>query len=116
MELITISEFRHLTQLSPADVLTMLENGELKLSTSANGELLIDISSLSTAQLATRRAARAAEISSGELALLEERIASVITEKLETIVEEALELAVKWQAQGAYDASSGAPSAQTPKK
>ena len=99
MEAVSLSEFLRLTQLSEKDLLLLLERGELKTFTSNLGEVKIDISSLTPEQLARRGfQSGVPEIDAGQ-DLLEECIASEILSALDELLEEGLEMALRWQAE-----------------
>ena len=97
MELIPISEFLRLTLLSEAELLSMLEHGELITSLGAQGELLIDISNVDEKLIATRTAYAALGFNEQERELYEEVIAGEILLAVDGIIDEALTLAGKWQ-------------------
>ena len=95
-EYLTLSEFVNVTKLTEFDLLTMLENGELAVSTGPLGELLIDITELDSEKLARRSKKRSASHETVDLALIEEMIASEVTNNLEEMVDEGVALALKW--------------------
>jgi len=100
MELISIAQFQHLTQLSDSDLIAMLESGELSFAPGTTGELLINISELEPDDLARRTNKRHRVTNADEVALLEECIASELIGALEEITEEAMEMALKWHEKG----------------
>lgn len=103
MEHISIGEFLNLTKLSDSDVIAMLENGELTVTTGPMGEVLIDISEV-TPELIARRTKRSPQLLRPEdRILLEEIVASEILSSLSTVVDESLELAIKWYQDRAKD-------------
>ena len=95
-EYLTLSEFVNVTRVTESDLLTMLENGELAVSTGPLGELLIDITDLDSDKLARRSRKRTASRESIDLALIEEMIASEVTNNLEEMVDEGVAMALKW--------------------
>ncbi len=95
-EHLTISEFLNVTRITESDLLTMLENGELPVSTGPFGELMINISEIDPGRIARRSKKRSSEQPTIDPTLLEEIIASEVTNNLEEMVEEAVTLALKW--------------------
>jgi len=95
-EFIPISEFQHITKLNDQDLLTMLENGELTISTGPLGELLIDITDLSEEKIATRSPKKLSQVPSEDVALLEEKVAAEMAVAFDGLVDEALGLALRW--------------------
>ena len=96
MTLVTIRDFLHITRLRSEALLSMLENGELTTSTGVSGELLIDISRLKPENLARRKAQTKSPREEDLRRLSEEMIASQIIEEMEPVLDEALDLALKW--------------------
>ena len=96
MELIRLSEFMRLTRLRPEEVLSMLEFGELVSQRNESGELLVDISSIDVRALAARHTPDSSMIPDSERPLHEEIIATEIVSALEEIIDEALEMALRW--------------------
>lgn len=97
MDLITISEFLHLTKLSEAELITMLENGELPLSFGSHQEVLINLDNLSTELLAQRKQRAKKELAPEAQELLEEVIASEVLSELSSMLNEALSLVRQWR-------------------
>ncbi len=107
-ELVTIEEFLQLTLLTERDLLDMLGRGELKTGTGANGELLIDIGGVSEASLAGRAKSNPLGIREADVELYEEIIASEVLGAMENLLDESLELALKWQNQSKDEEESAA--------
>lgn len=99
METITLSEFLNVTKLTERELLRMLELGELKTVCGESSELLIDISELTPERIAQRTPDSQADGSSEELE--QEIVASEILSALDEIIDESLELALKWQSEKA---------------
>lgn len=97
MELVKLSEFMHLCRLDSNDLITLLENGELTVTQGVSGELLIDIESLTPEALAKRTPQRSPSLDPDSALLLEEIIASELATALDSIIEEALQIAIQWQ-------------------
>lgn len=106
MNLVRIDEFAKLTDLSLADLLSLLALGKLPFERGAQGELLIDITQLSDTDLAQRLHTR---LSTYDLSPLEEEIvATEIVTILDQMLAEAMELAQNWwQARLAKPESDG---------
>ena len=103
MEAIRLSEFLSLTRLSEKELLLLLERGELKTITSELGEIQIDISSLTPEQLARQGWEGDSAVADGSQDLLEECVASELLSALDEMVEEALEMALRWQSEKTKD-------------
>lgn len=98
-ELLTVYEFLHLTGISEADLVSMLANGELTVTSGTTQELLIDISDLDPEDLAKRSASKRSSIDENDLPLFEESIASELVSSLDDIISEAFEMALRWKGQ-----------------
>ena len=96
MDQVSLSEFLHLTRLTPVELVQMLEHGELPIAQGPLGELLIDLSEFDITSLALRKSSNQT-ISPGELALVEELVATEVVHSLDSIVDEALSLALGWR-------------------
>ena len=96
MEPITIREFQLLTKLSHREVLTMLEHGELATVQGDGGKLLIDVENLSPEDIARRSPPEEHSMTDAEHELHSEVIASEVIATMEHLIDEALELALKW--------------------
>lgn len=94
--LLSISEYLDITNLSLEDFINMLQEGELKFTADSNGALLVDISSLTASDIANRKPKKQKELSKEDLALIEEIIASEITTALDEIIKESVDLATSW--------------------
>ncbi len=79
-------------------MLGMLENGELKTSVGPVGELLIDITDFNPDMLAKRMARPSFLLEPEDQRLREEAIASTIVSHFQSILDDALALAVQWYA------------------
>jgi len=97
MELLSITKFLHLTKLSGTDLLSMLERGEVRGSFAENGELKLDIRNLTPEDLARRSATQTEDLDPETQALVEETVASEIAAQLDSILDEAFELALEWE-------------------
>ncbi len=95
--LLTLSEFRRIAGISHAELNRLLELGMLPLTLDDSGQLKllgekIDPKLLSPQQLEDSKA-----LFTSKRDLLEEIIASTITQALDTVVDEAIELALSWK-------------------
>lgn len=97
MSVVGLAEFIHLTRLSEQDVILMLDNGELPIEIGPTREVLINLDQLRPEDIAHRHRnqTQAAQPEQG-LELLEESIASELTAGLESMLEEAIALAISW--------------------
>lgn len=94
MELVTLSEFLQLTLLGDRELLSMLENGELRTSLGPEGELLVDISSVTPETIANRRRTRPEAVTESDLD--EEIVASEVLSAIDEILDESLEMSIRW--------------------
>lgn len=94
--LISIKEFIHLSQLNTRDVIEMLDNGELPFENGALGELLIKIDEVNPETIAFRKRPKQEQLLESESVLLEELIASEIVSGLNEMLDDAIELATRW--------------------
>ena len=94
MHQIGIAEFLRTTKFSEAELFELLSRGELEFVSGENGELLIDVSTINLTELARTALAVREQTISNEVQL--EQISSSLISSLESIVEEALEMALRW--------------------
>ena len=96
MDQISLSEFMHLARLTPAELVQMLEQGELPVAQGPLGELLIDLTEFDVASIAHRKP-KTSSASPGETVLVEELVATEVVQSLDSMVDEALALAMGWR-------------------
>lgn len=96
METVTLSEFVNLSRLTERDVIRMLDLGELRTVSGPNGEVLVDLTTVTPELLAKRCDSGISEDSAD---IEEEIVASEILSALDEIIEESLEMALRWQAE-----------------
>jgi hypothetical protein len=95
--LLTISEFLHLTKLCAGDLVQMLENGELVFAKGKYGELLIDLTNISAQDLSRRFFKSPALLHEDEQVMFQEAVAAEFTSALDPLIDEAIALALAWQ-------------------
>jgi hypothetical protein len=93
---VTIREFLSLSDLSEAELVSLLENGFLSFCAGENNQLLLDVSKINLADLAVQPKTSLDQLSPQKRAEIEEAIGSEVTAALDAIVSEAIELASNW--------------------
>lgn len=97
MEIVSLSEFLRITLLSERDVIGMLERGELETVKGEAGETLVDLGKIDEHLIASRAALPALGIDEKDRELVEEIIASEVLFAVDEVIDEALEMALRWQ-------------------
>ncbi|MCB0347022.1 MAG: hypothetical protein KDD66_18020, partial [Bdellovibrionales bacterium] len=94
-QLVSIPDFINITHIGERDLLALLSTGELDLQIGPMGEVLIDLTEVTPEKLA---AAQPQTNSRSEIEdpLVVEAVASELVAALDPILDEALELALKW--------------------
>ncbi|MCB0322629.1 MAG: hypothetical protein KDD69_03615 [Bdellovibrionales bacterium] len=95
--LLPVAEFLALTGLPEIDVLRMLARGELRSQHAPSGCLLIDTATVSAETIAYRTTTSLVE--EGDSRILDEAVASTLVQALDSMVDDALALALRWLAQ-----------------
>lgn len=107
MSRVTITEFIELTCFSAELVLELLSSGDLPFVKGDSGQLLIDLTETSAGELAVKAAGCDANRSSPEHNLLDdERVAAEVLAALDSILDDALALALEWRRKDADSALS----------
>lgn len=96
MDKVGLTEFLHLTRLSKAELMSMLENQELPIEISPMREILIDLAALAPETLAKRPMRNLEQLPEEDRFIYAEAVATELTAELDSIVDEALELALSW--------------------
>lgn len=96
VELVTLTELMSVTKLSPEEVIQLLEQGALSTTTAETQELLVDITSLTPEKLAARAPIKEKTLSAEDLNYLEELVGAKLLQALDSIVDDAIELASSW--------------------
>lgn len=91
---ISIDNFLRTTQLGEHDLIELLRQGELRFLPGEHGELLIDVSGIDQAALANAALPAAEQQVASELLI--EEAASAVLQSLEGVLDEALEMALRW--------------------
>ncbi len=91
---LSIAEFLRTTKFSETELFDLLGRGELSFIRGEHGELLIDVSEIDLKQLARTALVEREQRINNEVQL--EQIASSLVSSLDSIVEEALEMALRW--------------------
>lgn len=94
MHQIGIAEFLRTTKFSEAELFELLSRGKLEFVRGEHGELLIDVSNIDLKELARTALANRDGTINNEVQL--EQISSALVSSLESIVEDALEMALRW--------------------
>ena len=94
----SISEFMHLSGLTPEVLIAMLDEGRLPLEFGAHGELLIDLIKVSPKIIATTAThSTGGPAKQDDSAFVEEIVASEVLKGLDSMVGEALALIDLWR-------------------
>ena len=91
---VSLTEFLRITKFTKNELLELLSRGELDYVSGQHGELLINVTHIDPKELARTVLCSRPEQISSEVQL--EQIASSLISSLESIVEEALEMALRW--------------------
>ena len=103
--LLTIDEFTALTLVPEENILEMLKKGVLTCNQGKNNELLIDVGNLETSIIAEYqyKTLETTRVNNEQQLLLEEMVATTLTEVIDSLLEEALDLSMRWKQQKEED-------------
>ena len=95
---ISILEFKSLSGFSAEEIVRMLAKGELPSSFAEDGQLVVDLDTVDYENLRLKSLSdkQSNRLLPQDTTLLEEVISSEILKELDSIVDEALELALSW--------------------
>ncbi len=94
-QLVSIPDFLNITQIGEKELLSLLSTGDIDVQVGPLGEVLIDISEVTPEQLVAVQPRRN-PTPEEENPLVVEAVASELVAALDPILNEALELALKW--------------------
>ena len=95
-EYVSLDEFRSITKLSSGDILQLLSRGLLDCKISSNNEMLVSITDINLNELLGICCEQICSSHKIEDPLVLEKIASAVTNKIDTMVDEAVELSLRW--------------------
>lgn len=90
MSRVTLKEFQQLTGLSDTALLWLLKNDALHCSLDGEARLQIDLDAVSAENLRTALLARQQEVLDSQADIIAERLGTIVRERLEAVVEDAL--------------------------
>ncbi|MCB0339614.1 MAG: hypothetical protein KDD53_08420 [Bdellovibrionales bacterium] len=90
MKLITLKEFRYITKVSNETIISLLDSGTLAHSISDQGQVLIDIDSVTSKNLVQAISSSREAVFQHWQPLLEEVAARIIRENFESIASQAV--------------------------
>ncbi len=96
--IVSILEFKSLSGFSAEEILRMLAKGELQSTFAEDNQLVVDLDTVDYENLRLKSLSdkQNNKLLPQDTALLEEVISSEILKELDSIVDEALELALSW--------------------
>ncbi|MCB0309782.1 MAG: hypothetical protein KDD42_01025 [Bdellovibrionales bacterium] len=94
MKLLTLEEFQKLTSISDRAIVWLLKNKKLACQINDQNELLVDIESAQIKDLVSAISARHLELMTNNRRLVSERLAKIVSSKLEEFLDQALQVVI----------------------
>jgi hypothetical protein len=95
--LISLSEFRQISGISHSELIRLLELGLLPVSVDESGKVCLNSAQIDAEKLSLHKLDDPKPLFSTDRDLLEEIVASSIVQALDTVVDEAIDLALSWE-------------------